>query len=356
MPPSWRRSSLPTSSTGEGVVRLDEKSRILVTGGAGFIGSALVWGLNRRGCERVVVVDRLRSTDKWRHLSPLRFHDYLEADDLLPRLLNGSLGKFDLILHMGACSSTTERDAAYLIKNNFEFTKTLCHWALETDARFVYASSAATYGDGSSGMSDTDPNLDRLHPLNAYGFSKHLFDRYAWRAGVLDRLVGLKYFNVFGPNEDHKGDMRSVVLKATVQVQGEGTIRLFKSYRPEYQDGEQQRDFLYVKDAVAMTLHLAAHPTASGLFNIGSGEAHTWKELALAVFRALEKAPRIEFIDMPEELRPRYQYYTKADIGKLRATGYDRPVTPLDDAVRDYVSNYLVPNRVLDPSIDALSG
>jgi ADP-L-glycero-D-manno-heptose 6-epimerase len=338
------------------VSRLDEKSRVLVTGGAGFIGSALVWGLNRRGCDRLVLADRLRSADKWRHLGPLRFQDYLEADELLPRLLNGSLGKFDVVLHMGACSSTTERDAAYLIKNNFEFTKVLCHWALETGARFLYASSAATYGDGSGGMSDTDPDLDRLRPLNAYGFSKQLFDRYAWRAGVLDRIVGLKYFNVFGPNEDHKGDMRSVVNKATAQAQAEGTIRLFKSYRREYQDGEQQRDFLYVKDAVAMTLYLADHPTAAGLFNIGSGEAHTWKQLALSVFRALGKEPKIEFIDMPENLRSRYQYYTKADIGKLRATGYDRPMISLDLAVRDYVSNYLVPDRVLDPSTDTFSG
>jgi ADP-L-glycero-D-manno-heptose 6-epimerase len=337
------------------VSRLDEKSRVLVTGGAGFIGSALVWGLNRRGCDRLVLVDRLRSADKWRHLGPLRFQDYLEADELLPRLLNGSLGKFDIVLHMGACSSTTERDVAYLIKNNFEFTKFLCHWALETGARFIYASSAATYGDGSGGMSDTDPDLDRLRPLNAYGFSKQLFDRYAWRAGVLDRIVGLKYFNVFGPNEDHKGDMRSVVNKATAQAQAEGTIRLFKSYRREYQDGEQQRDFLYVKDAVAMTLYLADHPTAAGLFNIGSGEAHTWKQLALSVFRALGKEPKIEFIDMPEDLRSRYQYYTKADIGKLRATGYDRPMISLDLAVRDYVSNYPVPDRVLDPSTDTFS-
>lgn len=334
------------------MIRLEE-SRILVTGGAGFIGSALVWGLNRRGCERLVLVDRLRSTEKWRHLAPLRFADYLEADDLLPRLQNGSLGKFDVVLHMGACSSTTERDAAYLVKNNFEFTKALCHWALEHNVRFLYASSAATYGDGSAGMSDTEPNLDRFRPLNAYGFSKHLFDRYAWRAGLLDRIVGLKYFNVFGPNEDHKGDMRSVVHKATAQAQVEGTIRLFKSYRREYQDGEQQRDFLYVKDAVDMTLHLAAHPMASGLFNVGSGVAHTWKQLAMALFRALGKEPRIEFIEMPEDLRPRYQYFTKADIGKLRATGYDRPITPLDVAVHDYVSNYLVPDRVLDPSTDA---
>jgi ADP-L-glycero-D-manno-heptose 6-epimerase len=172
---------------------------------------------------------------------------------------------------------------------------------------------------------------------------------------VLDRIVGLKYFNVFGPNEDHKGDMRSVVNKATAQAQAEGTIRLFKSYRREYQDGEQQRDFLYVKDAVAMTLYLADHPTAAGLFNIGSGEAHTWKQLALSVFRALGKEPKIEFIDMPEDLRSRYQYYTKADIGKLRATGYDRPMISLDLAVRDYVSNYLVPDRVLDPSTDTFS-
>lgn len=320
---------------------------MLVTGGAGFIGSAVIWGLNQRGCDDIVVVDRLRHTDKWRHLAPLRFRDYLEADQLLPRLHNNSLGAFQAILHFGACSSTTERDAAYLIQNNFEFTKILSHWAIKSKARFLYASSAATYGDGAMGMRDTDTDLDKLRPLNAYGFSKHLFDQYAWRNGILDRIIGLKYFNVFGPNEDHKGDMRSMVYKATAQVQETGKIQLFKSYRGEYRDGEQRRDFLYVKDAVDMTLHLAERRDTTGLFNIGSGLAHTWLDLASSVCRALGRQPAVEFIEMPMDLRTRYQYFTQADIGKLRATGYARTPTRLDTAVQDYVVNYLVPGAVL---------
>ncbi len=328
------------------------KGRVLVTGGAGFIGSALVWALNRRGCENIVIADELGCSEKWRHLGPLRFGDYLEAGDLLSALGSHALGKFRLIVHLGACSATTERDASYLVKNNFEFTKKLATWGLESGARFVYASSAATYGDGSIGMSDAEPYPERLRPLNAYGFSKHLFDRYADHHGLLDRIVGLKYFNVFGPNEDHKGEMRSVVNKATAQVQKIGRIQLFKSYRPDYRDGEQQRDFLYVKDAVAMTLHLATNEKATGLFNIGSGEAHTWLDLSSAVFQALGRQPKIEFIEMPEDLRARYQYFTKADIGKLRAAGYSQPITPLAEAVKDYVVNYLVPGKELDPSVD----
>ncbi|HZJ17002.1 MAG TPA: ADP-glyceromanno-heptose 6-epimerase [Chthoniobacteraceae bacterium] len=323
------------------------ENRILVTGGAGFIGSATVWALNRHGCERIVVCDNLGTTEKWRNLTPLRFEDYLEAEDLRPRLEANGLGAFDYVFHLGACSATTERDAAYLIRNNYEFTKDLANWSLRSGARFVYASSAATYGDGSAGMSDTESWLDRFRPLNMYGYSKHLFDLYAARQGWLDRIVGLKYFNVFGPNEDHKEDMRSLVHKSFAQALETGVIRLFKSYKPEYRDGEQRRDFLYVKDAVAMTLHLAACRGASGLFNIGSGEAHTWIELATAVFRALDREPKIEFIEMPEVLRGKYQYFTQADIGKLRASGYDRAVTPLAAAVADYVRNYLVPGRPL---------
>src|SRR6266436_2817481 len=218
------------------------EQRILVTGGAGFIGSALVWELNRRGAEDIVVCDLLGTSEKWRNLPPLRFADYLEADDLRPRLLSGALGKFDLLLHLGACSATTERDAAYLIRNNFEFTKDLAAWSLHHGARFVYASSAATYGDGAAGMNDTESCLDRFRPLNMYGYSKHLFDLHAQRQGWLLRIVGLKYFNVFGPNEDHKGEMRSVVHKSYAQVLETGTISLFKSYRPDFADGEQKRD------------------------------------------------------------------------------------------------------------------
>ncbi|MEI8233647.1 MAG: ADP-glyceromanno-heptose 6-epimerase [Verrucomicrobiota bacterium] len=322
-------------------------TRILITGGAGFIGSALAWELNRRGCERIVIADFLGTGEKWRNLTPLRFEDYLEADDLRPRLQGGALGKFDVALHLGACSATTEKDATYLARNNFEFTKDLAGWALENGTRFVYASSAATYGDGSAGMEDTLAEIARLRPLNMYGYSKQLFDLYAQRRGWLEHLVGLKYFNVFGPNEDHKGDMRSLVHKSTAQVRESGLIRLFKSHRPDFADGEQKRDFLYVKDAVAITLHLAATTRANGLFNVGSGEAHSWNELARAVFSALGLPPRIEYIDMPEALRGKYQYFTQANIGKVRAAGYDRPITTLAEAVHDYVTRYLVPDRRL---------
>jgi ADP-L-glycero-D-manno-heptose 6-epimerase len=331
-------------------VSLREFDRVLVTGGAGFIGSALVWGLNGRGVDGVVIADRLGTTDKWRNLAPLRFEDYLEADDLFARLESGALGKFSLVLHMGACSSTLERDASFLARNNFEFTKTLASWSLAHDARFVYASSAATYGDGAAGMSDRvreAADLAALRPLNAYGYSKQLFDQYALSHGILGRVVGLKFFNVFGPNEGHKGEMRSLVNKAYEQIRDTGRVRLFRSYRPEYRDGEQRRDFVYVKDVVEMTLHLAAAPGAAGLYNVGSGEAHTWVELAAALFGAMGREPEIEFIDMPEAMRARYQYYTCADISRLRDTGYDAPVTRLDASVGDYVKDYLVPDQRL---------
>ncbi len=325
--------------------------RVLVTGGAGFIGSALVWALNRRGCEDIVVCDILGTNEKWRNLTPLRFADYIEADALLARLQSGVLGKFDLVLHMGACSSTTEKDATYLIRNNYEFTKDLAAWALANKARFVYASSAATYGDGSAGMEDGDADINPLRPLNMYGYSKHLFDLHARRGGFLNKIVGLKYFNVYGPNEDHKGDMRSLVHKSFAQVKHEGVIRLFKSYRKDYKDGEQKRDFLYVKDAVAMTLHLAANKKATGLFNIGSGEARTWIDLANSVFGALGKKPKIEFIEMPEAIRDKYQYFTQADISRLRAAGYREKITSLESAVTDYVQNYLVSDKRLEPAV-----
>jgi ADP-L-glycero-D-manno-heptose 6-epimerase len=324
--------------------------RTLVTGGAGFIGSALVWGLNARGAERVVVCDHLGTDAKWRNLAPLAFEDYLEAPDLLPRLEAGALGDFDCVLHMGACSATTEPDATYLARNNFEFTKRLAEWSLARGARFVYASSAATYGDGAAGMDDraeAPAELQRLRPLNAYGYSKQLFDLWAARRGALGRIVGCKFFNVFGPNEDHKGDMRSLVHKAYGQARTEGRVRLFRSHRPEFADGEQRRDFLYVKDCVAMTLHLAAEARAGGLYNLGSGVASTWLELAGALFAALDREPAIDFVDMPETIRDKYQYFTRADVGKLRESGYAAPVTPLADAVRDYVSGYLVPDRRL---------
>jgi ADP-L-glycero-D-manno-heptose 6-epimerase len=324
--------------------------RALVTGGAGFIGSALVWALNREGFDRVLIADRLGTDEKWRNLVPLQFEDYIDADDLLAKLDARALAGVDVILHLGACSSTTERDASFLMRNNFEFTKQLAAWALAHGVRFVYASSAATYGDGTAGMSDGHKFLREfatLRPLNGYGYSKHLFDQYAARTGQLDRITGLKFFNIFGPNESHKGDMRSLVNKAYHEVLRDGCVRLFKSYRPDYADGEQERDFLYVKDAVQMTLALAKNPTATGIYNVGSGVATTWLTLARALFRALDREPAIEFIEMPESLRGKYQYHTCADIGKLRRSGYAERITPVEDAVEDYVRLYLAGDRRL---------
>jgi ADP-L-glycero-D-manno-heptose 6-epimerase len=317
-------------------VKADTETRVLVTGGAGFIGSHLIAELNARGCEQIMVADFLGTDEKWRNLVPLRFQDYLEADDLLPRLHSGKLGDFDLVLHMGACSSTTETNGPYLIRNNYEFTRDLAEWSLGAGARFVYASSAATYGDGSSGMDDRSDleYLNTLRPLNLYGYSKHLFDMHASRQRLLSKCIGLKFFNVFGPNEQHKGDMRSLVHKAYEQVRDTGAIRLFRSYHPDFADGEQKRDFVFVGDAVAMTLHLAFNAEAAGLFNIGSGRAETWLDLANAVFAAMNVEPNIQFVDMPESIRAKYQYFTRADISRLRETGYDAEGTPLIDGVR----------------------
>jgi ADP-L-glycero-D-manno-heptose 6-epimerase len=320
------------------------KGRILVTGGAGFIGSALIWELNRRGHQNILVADLLRTDDKWKNLVALRFADYIEADQLEERIEH-TPNLFDdikAIFHLGACSATTERDASYLIRNNFEWTKKLAHFALARNARFIYASSAATYGEDAAGISEDVP-LEKLRPLNMYGYSKHLFDLYAQNAGMLNRITGVKYFNAFGPNESHKADMRSVVHKAYQQIRSRGVVSLFKSYRPEYADGGQKRDFFYVKDAVDATLFLGQHVAGGGLFNLGSGEANTWIALVTPIFAALGMEANIEFVDMPEALRSKYQYLTTANIAKLRAAGFTRPMTPLSEAVTDYVKNYLAP-------------
>lgn len=322
----------------------------IVTGGAGLIGSAIVWALNRRGIDDILVVDRLDTSEKWKNLVPLRYRDYLDADDFERTLAGGSkpFGDLTAIFHLGACSSTTECDAAFLMRNNYGFTKNVARFALDQRVRLVYASSAATYGALESNLSD-ECDLRTLQPLNMYAYSKHLFDLYAGRMGLFDRIAGVKYFNVFGPNESHKGEMRSLVDKAFHQIRATGAVELFRSHRPEYRDGEQQRDFLYVKDAAAMTLHLA-ESDAFGLYNVGSGIAHTWLELVRPIFGALDVPERIDFIDMPEQLRAKYQYSTCARIDRLRASGYERAITPLDDAVDDYVRNYLIPDRRLTPA------
>lgn len=327
------------------------KGKILVTGGAGFIGSALIWALNVKGIDDILVCDSLGTDEKWRNLAPLRFDDFVAADELLEQIQreSTSLDEIDTVFHLGACSATTERDLGYLMRNNFEYSKVLGEWSAHRKIRFIYASSAATYGDGAAGMDDKEARLDQYRPLNGYAFSKQRFDLYAARHGLLNQFVGLKYFNVFGPNEGHKGDMRSVVHKAFQQVQTTGMIQLFKSYHPDYRNGEQKRDFLYVKDAVEMTIFLASNPSAAGIFNLGFGRARTWLDLANAVFSALGKPPVIDFIDVPEALRPNYQYFTEAKIDKLVNLGFKGPGYTLEEGVRDYVQNYLVSGRALEP-------
>ncbi|MCL4511875.1 MAG: ADP-glyceromanno-heptose 6-epimerase [Bacteroidetes bacterium] len=328
---------------------------IIVTGGAGFIGSAIVWRLNQLGKDDILVVDNLSTDEKWKNLVPLKFHDYMEKDEFIGHATNQRLAAklrsdrepIEAIIHMGACSATTERDATYLIQNNFEYTKQLALVAVNEGARFIYASSAATYGDGSKGFDDDEKSIDQLRPLNMYGYSKQLFDQWALRHGMLDRIVGLKYFNVFGPNEYHKAEMRSVVLKAFEQIKSSGKMQLFKSYKKEYKDGEQVRDFVYVKDAVEMTLFFLENRNAGGLFNIGSGAANTWNKLASGIFGVLGKPLSIDYVEMPETIREKYQYYTCADVSKIRQAGYSKEMTPLEVAVKDYVQNYLVGGKRL---------
>ena len=280
----------------------------IVTGGSGLIGSSLVWGLNRAGIDDILVVDHLgNTTDKWKNLAPLRFSDYLERDAFREMLRAGKFSgcAVEGVLHMGACSATTERDASYLIDNNFKYTCELAEFCIGAGIRFLYASSCATYGDGSRGYVDDESKIEEL--------------------------------NVYGPNERHKGNMRSVVCRAFEQITATGKLQLFKSYRPEYADGEQMRDFLYVKDAVRMVLNLFNRPSAAGLYNIGSGRAETWNALARASFAALEKPVAIEYIEMPESLRDRYQYYTRAEMGKYHALGFADEASSLEEAIADYM-------------------
>lgn len=327
---------------------------IIVTGGAGLIGSAVVQQLNERGREDILIVDHLGHTDKWRNLAPLRFMDYLEKDVFERTLDDGSLAgrlpggaALDAVIHLGACSATTEPDATYLVKNNFEYSRKLALMTLAAGARFIYASSAATYGNGEHGFVDDNRQLPLLRPMNMYGYSKQLFDLWALRQGLLDTIVGIKYFNVYGPNEQHKGEMRSLVLKAYEQIGATGRLKLFKSHRPEYGDGEQLRDFIYVKDAAAMTLHFLQATGANGIFNVGGGSTVSWNRLAGAVFSAMGKAVNIEYIDMPESIRDTYQYLTCAETSKIRGAGYAVPVRSVEDAVSDYIRNYLVPGKRL---------
>lgn len=318
------------------------KVKYVVTGGAGFIGSNLVRELNARGEDDILIVDHLGCGEKWQNLLGLRYEDYIDKSELFDLVKSGLLNGLQAVYHLGACSATTELDADYLSVNNYRYTRSLCEACLQQGIRFVYASSAATYGDGTLGYSDADEDTPNYRPLNMYGYSKHMFDLWALRNGLFGQIAGLKYFNVYGPGEAHKGDMRSVVHKSFGQILETGEVNLFKSHRPDYRDGEQVRDFVYVKDAVKQTLWLGDHPEVSGLYNCGTGTPRTWVDLVTAVFRAMGREPNIKFIDMPEHLRDKYQYHTQADHAKLRNAGYEDDYYSLEAGVTDYVQNYLM--------------
>lgn len=326
-------------------MKLYDDQLIVVTGGAGFIGSATVRWLNDKGLNNIVIVDEFDKSEKWKNLVGKKFVDLLDKSQLHEWLI-GKESLIEAFIHLGACSDTMETDSAYLLENNYRYSVKLAEYALENEQRFIYASSAATYGDGSKGFVDDVSKLYELEPLNMYGFSKQLFDQWAFNEGVLDRLVGLKYFNVFGPNEWHKGRMASAISRMVPQIQKGEKVKLFKSTEPEkYPDGEQKRDFIYVKDAVRMTCAFLENEVG-GLYNIGSGVASTWKDLTLAVYRALDRKPEIEYIDMPPELVSKYQNYSRADMTRTeKVLKRQTKCLPLQDSVADYVRNHLVTGK-----------
>lgn len=312
--------------------------RIVVTGGAGFIGSCLVWKLNSQGLTDIIVVDHLDSSRKWRNLAGKELQDCIDKEKFIIDLeKNKFKGKLDAVIHMGACSSTLETNATYLMENNYIYSKRLAQWCLGKKVQFLYASSAATYGSGEFGYSDEDKATLKLKPLNLYGYSKQLFDLWLIKNRLSNKVAGFKFFNVFGPNEYHKEQMRSVIAKNFDSVIKEKKIRLFKSYRRDCADGEQKRDFIYVKDAVDIVYFFLEHKNKKGIFNVGSGKARSWNDLATAMFGALSLKPNIEYIEMPRDLRDKYQYFTQADLRKLKKTGCKHKFYTLEGAVKDYV-------------------
>ena len=314
---------------------------VIVTGGAGFIGSCVVRALNDEGIKDITIVDHICSTDKWMNMRNKDYIEYINRDEFLDRLPEFAKNTTHII-HLGACSSTTEKDFDFLYKNNFEYTKTLWKFCAENDISFIYASSAATYGDGNHGFDDKD-DIKKLMPLNGYGYSKQLFDIWAEKQRIAPKQhVGFKFFNVYGPNEYFKGSMASVIFHSFNQINEKGEVGLFKSYKEGYEDGGQLRDFVYVKDICKVILYMMKHEEISGLFNLGTGKARSFYDLAKATFAAMDLEPNIKFIEMPETLRKKYQYYTQAEMGKLREAGYTEEFYSLEDGAKDYVQNYLM--------------
>lgn len=319
--------------------------KVIVTGGAGFIGSCIIRELNDFGVEDIIVVDNIASTDKWKNLVNKKYIRYYNKNNFLNELYN--FKDFDYIIHMGACSATTEKDFDYLNINNVEYTKTLWNFCVENKIRFIYASSAATYGDGRFGFDDKNEITD-LIPLNGYGYSKQLFDIWAKKQTKKPlQWVGFKFFNVYGPNEYFKGSMASVIMHGYNSIKKSNRIKLFKSYKEGYGDGEQKRDFIYVKDICKVIKFMIENKEVSGLFNLGTGEARSFYDLAKATFNALSLNENIEFIDMPENIKEKYQYFTQAEMDKLRKVGYNDKFYSLEEGIKDYVQNYLEENYLI---------
>lgn len=314
---------------------------IILTGGAGFIGSVLLGYLNDKGLNDIWVVDSLGTEHKWKNLRGKVFNSYSHKNEFLAELHSKATPKIDAIFHLGACSSTTEPNAEYLIQNNFNFSKELFNFAAEKSIPFIYASSAATYGDGEIGFDDDPKLVEKLMPLNMYGYSKHIFDNYVMNSKVSSQVVGYKFFNVYGPNEAHKGSMRSVIYNSYHQILDKGSVKLFKSEKPEYKDGEQVRDFIYVKDIARVLYDTLRIPKMSGIFNLGTGNARTWNDLVGSVFSALNLDRKIEYIPLPDNLKDKYQYFTEAKMDRLKETGINCNFTSLEDGAKDYVQNYL---------------
>jgi ADP-L-glycero-D-manno-heptose 6-epimerase len=319
---------------------------IVITGGAGMIGSMIAWHLNTvLGRDDIVIVDHLHHPEQWQNLCHRRYANYLDKDELLPWLQDAS--HVEAVIHMGAISATTERDFNKLVRDNIRYSQQLWAWCAERSVPFLYASSAATYGDGAKGYTDDESKIDQLRPLNGYGYSKQFFDQWALKQ-VKNKLptppqwCGFKFFNVYGPNEYHKDRMASVALHSFNQFNEHATVKLFKSHVDGYEDGMQLRDFVYVKDAAAVVAHFLQHPDKSGIYNIGTGQARAFKDLATSVMTSMGRKPSITYIDMPQDLHGRYQYFTEANMSKLRAAGYTQPFHSLEDGVRDYVQNYLM--------------
>jgi ADP-L-glycero-D-manno-heptose 6-epimerase len=325
---------------------MEQEARwIVVTGGAGFIGSGVIRHLNDLGHKNIIAVDELGKSEKWKNLVGKSVDQVLSKHQLF-KWLEGKESHIQAFIHLGACSSTVETDASYLLENNYRFSLRLAEYALKHDHRFIYASSAATYGDGTLGFNDDHEGLEELQPLNMYGFSKHLFDLWIKGQGLLNEVVGLKYFNVFGPNEFHKGRMASAITHILPTARKEGFIRLFKSTdMKKFDHGEQKRDFLYVKDAARMTCAFLKNK-AGGIFNIGTGYAGSWNEVAQSVFKAIKRPANIQYIDMPADLIGKYQNYTCADMRKTRQIlNETTECMPLEKAVIEYVEDYLIPEK-----------